>query len=94
MFRRHLAKSCGGEDALPAPFWIIWVVRRPLQRAPRPQRETLFAIQGLRVRGCSCPIVLHRGEVLHVVDYDVREKQELYRILSGQQLGTGGVPAI
>lgn len=27
--------------------------------------------------------------LLHVVDYDVREKQELYRILSGQQLAPG-----
>lgn len=51
--------------------------------------ETLFEIQGLQVRGCSCPIVLHRGEILHLVDYDVREKQELYRIVSGQQLVSG-----
>jgi ABC-type sugar transport system ATPase subunit len=56
---------------------------------PRPQRETLFEIQGLQVRGRSCPIVLHRGEILHLVDYDVREKQKLYRIVSGQQLVSG-----
>lgn len=84
-----IAKKLRGEKIAPRTILDHLGGAQAASEAPRPQRETLFAIQGLRVRGCSCPIVLHRGEVLHVVDYDVREKQELYRILSGQQLAPG-----
>lgn len=85
-----IAKKLRGEQIRPGMILeYLGGTARKTPQTPQPLHEILFEVQGLRVRGCDCHFVLHRGEVLHLVDYDLREKQELYRIFSGQQFVPG-----
>lgn len=84
-----IAKKLRERRSLPAPFWIIWAVRRQLQRHSGHSGKHCLRYRVFRFGGVLAPLCWHRGEILHLVDYDVREKQKLYRIVSGQQLVSG-----
>lgn len=51
-----IAKKLRGRRSLPAPFWIIWVVRRPLQRNPGHSGKHCLRYRVFRFGGVLAPL--------------------------------------
>lgn len=51
-----IAKKLRGRRSLPAPFWIIWVVRRPLQRHPGHSGKHCLRYRVFRFGGVLAPL--------------------------------------